>query len=180
MRFQIGFTNFILRHLEYQFSSTCTSQYVWPKIWINEHIRGKSTGRPTTEKKITQPLIDLDEKDKYLDRNISNTIDSTCRSNLNKTDTVSNDDPGLSTYIHEDNGESLSGCSKEVIPGKGMPPEPPVDCCMSGCANCVWIMYANELKKYYEKDGNERAKREIDKIDNPSLKMFLKLELGLL
>lgn len=61
-----------------------------------------------------------------------------------------------------------------------MPPEPPVDCCMSGCANCVWIMYANELKQYYEKDGNERAKREIEKIDNPSLKMFLKLELGLL
>lgn len=38
-----------------------------------------------------------------------------------------------------------------------------VDCCMSGCVNCVWIMYVNELKKYYEKDGNECVKREIDR-----------------
>lgn len=166
MRFQTGITNFVLRHLEYQFSSSCTSQYIWQKTWINEHIRRKSTGKPTTEKN--------------LDSDISNTIDSTGRSNLNKTDAVSNNDPGLSTYIHEDNAESQSGCSKDIIPGKGMPPEPPVDCCMSGCASCVWIMYANELKEYYEKDGNERAKREIEKIDNPSLKMFLKLELGLL
>lgn len=180
MRFQSGITNFVLRHLEYQFFSSCTSQYIWQKTWINEHIRRKSTGKPTTEKIITQPLIDLDNKEKNLDLDISKTIDSTGRSNLNKTDAVSNNDPGLSTYIHENNAESQSGCSKDVIPGKGMPPEPPVDCCMSGCANCVWIMYANELKQYYEKDGNERAKREIEKIDNPSLKMFLKLELGLL
>lgn len=180
MRFQSGITNFVLRHLEYQFFSSCTSQYIWQKTWINEHIRRKSTGKPTTEKIITQPLIDLDNKEKNLDSDISKTIDSTGRSNLIKTDAVSNNDPGLSTYIHEDHAESQSGCSKDVIPGKGMPPEPPVDCCMSGCANCVWIMYANELKQYYEKDGNERAKREIEKIDNPSLKMFLKLELGLL
>lgn len=180
MRFQSGITNFVLRHLEYQFFSSCTSQYIWQKTWINEHIRRKSNGKPTTEKIITQPLIDLDNKEKNLDSDISKTIDSTGRSNLNKNDAVSNNDPGLSTYIHEDNAESQSGCSKDVIPGKGMPPEPPVDCCMSGCANCVWIMYANELKQYYEKDGNERAKREIEKIDNPSLKMFLKLELGLL
>lgn len=179
MRFQSGITNFVLRHLEYQFFSSCTSQYIWQKTWINEHIRRKSNGKPTTEKIITQPLIDLDNKEKNLDSDISKTIDSTGRSNLNKNDAVSNNDPGLSTYIHEDNAESQSGCSKDVIPGKGMPPEPPVDCCMSGCANCVWIMYANELKQYYEKDGNERAKREIEKIDNPSLKMFLKLELGL-
>ena len=66
----------------------------------------------------------------------------------------------------------------EVVPGKGPPPEPPVDCCMSGCANCVWIQYAEELRDYY-RDGNERALREINKMDNESLKAFIKLELGL-
>lgn len=55
-----------------------------------------------------------------------------------------------------------------------------VDCCMSGCVNCVWIMYVNELKKYYEKDGNECVKREIDKIDNLLFKMFFKFEFGFL
>ncbi|XP_060063983.1 uncharacterized protein LOC132544409 [Ylistrum balloti] len=67
----------------------------------------------------------------------------------------------------------------EIVPGKGPPPEPPVDCCMSGCANCVWITYAEELKNYYC-DGKERALHEIEQIDNPSLKAFIKLELSLL
>lgn len=180
MRFQTGITNLILRHLEYQFPPGCTSQYIWQKTWIYEHIRRKSISKPATEKNITDPLTDLDNKEKNLNSDIS--TDTTGSANgikFNKTDAVSNNDPGLSTYVYEDNGESQFS-SNDVIPGKGMPPEPPVDCCMSGCANCVWIMYANELKKYYEKDGNERAKREIEKIENPSLKMFLKLELGLL
>lgn len=69
----------------------------------------------------------------------------------------------------------------DIVPGKGPPPEPPVDCCMSGCANCVWIQYAEELKQYYSLDeGNERAKKAIEQIDNPGLQMFLKFELGLL
>ena len=69
----------------------------------------------------------------------------------------------------------------DVVPGKGPPPEPPVNCCMSGCANCVWIQYAEELRDYFSaEEGNIRAKEAIEKIDNPGLQMFLKLELGLL
>ncbi|XP_069124130.1 oxidoreductase-like domain-containing protein 1 [Argopecten irradians] len=75
--------------------------------------------------------------------------------------------------------DKKSSTFTEIVPGKGPPPEPPVDCCMSGCANCVWIKYAEELKDYYS-DGTERALREIEKIDNPSLKAFIKLELSLL
>ncbi|KAH3747420.1 hypothetical protein DPMN_181846 [Dreissena polymorpha] len=67
------------------------------------------------------------------------------------------------------------------MPGKGPPPEPPLECCMSGCANCVWITYAEELKKYFSvEDGLAKTKEAIEKIDNPSLKMFVKLELGML
>ena len=65
-----------------------------------------------------------------------------------------------------------------VIPGKGKPPEPPITCCGTGCANCVWIGYAEEVKDYY-KDGGEQAKKALEKIDDPSLKAFIKLELGL-
>lgn len=69
----------------------------------------------------------------------------------------------------------------DIVPGKGPPPEPPVDCCMSGCANCVWIQYAEELKEYFSlHEGNDRAMKAIEQIDNTGLKMFLKLELGLL
>ena len=55
-------------------------------------------------------------------------------------------------------------------------PEPPTNCCMSGCANCVWITYAQELAELY-KDSGRAADSVMNAIDDPSLKMFLNLEL---
>ncbi|KAK3593645.1 hypothetical protein CHS0354_025536 [Potamilus streckersoni] len=67
-----------------------------------------------------------------------------------------------------------------IVPGKGCPPEPPLDCCMSGCANCVWIRFAEDLKKYYSaEDARDKMLEEIESLENTSLKMFLKMELGL-
>ena len=66
-----------------------------------------------------------------------------------------------------------------IVPGKGPPPEPPLDCCMSGCANCVWIQYCEDLKHYFaDGAGNDIAREAIDNIENEGLKMFLKVELG--
>lgn len=51
---------------------------------------------------------------------------------------------------------------------------------MSGCANCVWITYAQDLATIYG-DGEEAAEKVMNAIDDPSLKIFLHLELkGLL
>jgi hypothetical protein len=47
---------------------------------------------------------------------------------------------------------------------------------MSGCANCVWITYAQELAQLY-KDSGRAAESVMNAIDDPSLKMFLNLEL---
>lgn len=55
-------------------------------------------------------------------------------------------------------------------------PEPPNNCCMSGCANCVWITYAQELAQLY-KDSGRAADSVMNAIDDPSLKVFLNLEL---
>ena len=55
-------------------------------------------------------------------------------------------------------------------------PDPPTNCCMSGCANCVWITYAQELAQLY-KDSGRAAESVMNAIDDPSLKMFLNLEL---
>lgn len=55
-------------------------------------------------------------------------------------------------------------------------PEPPNNCCMSGCANCVWITYAQELAQIY-KDSGRAAESVMNAIDDPSLKVFLNLEL---
>uniref|UniRef100_A0A182K3B7 Oxidoreductase-like domain-containing protein n=1 Tax=Anopheles christyi TaxID=43041 RepID=A0A182K3B7_9DIPT len=57
-----------------------------------------------------------------------------------------------------------------------LPPEP-TTCCMSGCQNCVWIQYAADLTKILD-DGGEKARAIVlEKISDPSLKMFLKMEL---
>lgn len=66
----------------------------------------------------------------------------------------------------------------QVVPGKGPPPNPPLDCCMSGCANCVWIKYAEDMRDYYCADGLEKALKDIEQIEDANLKAYLKLELS--
>lgn len=57
------------------------------------------------------------------------------------------------------------------------PPEEPTTCCMSGCANCVWIQYAEEMRKFYA-DGGEKAREMIlNKVTDPNTKAFLMMEL---
>lgn len=56
-------------------------------------------------------------------------------------------------------------------------PEPPDNCCQSGCDNCVWIRYAEELAQVY-RDGGVEAQKQIDQlINDPSLKVFIKQQI---
>jgi Oxidoreductase-like protein, N-terminal len=48
---------------------------------------------------------------------------------------------------------------------------------MSGCQNCVWIQYATELTELYKDGGDQARKIILERIKDPSLQMFLKLEL---
>lgn len=42
----------------------------------------------------------------------------------------------------------------------------------------MWIQYCEELIDYFQ-DGGDQAKKDIDKlIEDPSLKMFIKMELA--
>lgn len=48
---------------------------------------------------------------------------------------------------------------------------------MSGCANCVYIEYAEEVTKIF-RDGGHLAKEIIlENIDDPNMKCFLSMEL---
>ena len=67
--------------------------------------------------------------------------------------------------------------TESVVPGKGPPPDLPTTCCQSGCANCVWIQYAEDVAKYY-KDGGAKAKEAINQIEDPNLRAFIMLEIS--
>ncbi|KAL3274467.1 hypothetical protein HHI36_015852 [Cryptolaemus montrouzieri] len=56
-------------------------------------------------------------------------------------------------------------------------PEEPTTCCMSGCANCVWLDYAEKMSAYF-KDGGDKAIKEInEKVNDPNIRAFLMQEL---
>ncbi|VVC38451.1 Oxidoreductase-like, N-terminal [Cinara cedri] len=56
-------------------------------------------------------------------------------------------------------------------------PEEPTTCCMSGCANCVWIEYAEKVKKILtDSDSKQVAQTILDKVQDPNMKAFLTIE----
>lgn len=67
---------------------------------------------------------------------------------------------------------------------KSSPEPPPLNlCCMSGCANCVWLKYTEELIAFYKSsdEGVEKALEAIERdIEDINLKSYLKMEIKFL
>jgi len=78
--------------------------------------------------------------------------------------------------------KKLSEDSSEEPSAPAGPPGLPSTCCMSGCANCVWLDYAEETVNYYKDMGEEMdfpsLVKEVEKnIDDPMIKAFITMEL---
>ena len=62
------------------------------------------------------------------------------------------------------------------------PPPPPTTCCMSGCANCVWLDYAEEVVRFYRRRGEDMDEAalmaEVDRgLDDEMVKAFVRTEV---
>lgn len=64
---------------------------------------------------------------------------------------------GSESALEERKQEILN--ASQNIAGVLVPPKPeePDNCCMSGCVNCVWEMYRDEMEEWAEKNAQARA-----------------------
>ncbi|XP_011503124.1 PREDICTED: uncharacterized protein LOC105366391 isoform X2 [Ceratosolen solmsi marchali] len=53
----------------------------------------------------------------------------------------------------------------------------PTNCCMSGCANCVWIEYAEKLSSILKHSSDDVQKVIMEKVQDPNMRAFLISEL---
>ena len=78
---------------------------------------------------------------------------------------------------------SNSDTKSNSLTSQPPPPPPSGLCCMSGCANCVWIQHAEKLINYYKKTG-EPTKKVLEiidlEIDDENLKAYLKFEIRMM
>jgi hypothetical protein len=72
---------------------------------------------------------------------------------LEKARTVFGTKPGV-----RERRQQIDAASK-VVAGVTVPPKPeePDNCCMSGCVNCVWEMYRDDMEEWAEKSAQARA-----------------------
>jgi len=80
----------------------------------------------------------------------------------------------MSIQKNDQENKNRNSDPKEITPDDLVEP---TNCCMSGCANCVWIQYAERLSDAMEGSDLNLQRTILEKVQDPNMKAFLTMEL---
>ena len=111
-------------------------------------------------------------------RNLIRNVNKSLKSQKRSYSSNNQEGDKSSNHLHNSSINNELSQNELNTSNSNLPPIPdPNLCCGEGCANCIWILYAEELNKHLK--DKKKVITQIDKqIDDPSIKAFIIMQIN--